>query len=207
MQRFEDAPEIEARCLHRAFEQLRPRVPEAALLDAWAQGRTGLPLVDACMRYLRATGWLNFCMRAMVVAVASYHLWLDWRATGAVLARLFTDYEPGIHWNQMQIRSGTTGIDALRLYDPVRQGRDHDPGGAFTRRWVPELGEVPDGFLQEPWKWPGARRLLGRAYPEPVIGPAAAERAARAALRELRQSPGFDAEAARLARRHAGAGP
>lgn len=207
MQRFEDTPEIESRCLHRAFEGLRPRMPEAALLDAWAQGRTGLPMVDACMRYLRATGWLNFRMRAMVVAVASHHLWLDWRATGAVLARLFTDYEPGIHWNQMQIRSGTTGIDALRLYNPVRQGRDLDPDGAFTRRWVPELADLQDDVLHAPWKWPGARGLLGRAYPEPVVDLVAAERAARAALRELRQNPGFDAEAARLSRRYAGAMP
>ena len=102
-------------------------------LAAWEAGETGLPFVDACMRYLRATGWLNFRMRSMLVAVASYHLWLDWRATGPHLARQFTDYEPGIHWPQVQMQSGTTGMNTVRIYNPVKQGRDQDPAGVFTR--------------------------------------------------------------------------
>ncbi|MFN6979869.1 MAG: FAD-binding domain-containing protein, partial [Gemmobacter sp.] len=92
MQKLEDEPAIETRCLHPATEGLRPRAPDAVRLAAWAAGETGMPFVDACMRYLAATGWINFRMRAMLVSVASYHLWLDWRATGPVLARLFTDY-------------------------------------------------------------------------------------------------------------------
>jgi deoxyribodipyrimidine photo-lyase len=151
MQKLEDEPAIETRCLHPACEGLRPREADAARLAAWEAGETGIPFVDACMRYLRATGWLNFRMRSMLVAVASYHLWLDWRATGPHLARMFTDYEPGIHWPQVQMQSGTTGMNTVRIYNPVKQGRDQDPSGAFTRAWVPEVRDVPDRFLQEPW--------------------------------------------------------
>lgn len=188
MQKLEDEPQIEVRCLHRSAETLRPRDADAARLAAWGAGETGLPFVDACMRYLAATGWLNFRMRAMLTSVASYHLWLDWRATGPVLARAFTDYEPGIHWPQVQMQSGTTGINTPRIYNPVKQGLDQDPTGAFTRRWLPELAEVPDAFLQTPWKWDGARGLLGRRYPEPVVDVMAAQRAARDAIFGLRKT-------------------
>jgi deoxyribodipyrimidine photo-lyase len=203
MQKLEDQPSIETRCLHPATERLRPPAPDAARLAAWSAGETGIPFVDACMRYLAATGWLNFRMRSMVMSFASYHLWLDWRATGPVLARLFTDYEPGIHWPQVQMQSGTTGINTIRIYNPVKQGSDQDPTGAFTRRWVPELAAVPDAFLQQPWRWPGAQELLGRRYPEPLVDVAAAARLARDTVWGLRKEGGFASEAARVVARHA----
>ena len=81
------------------------------------------------MRQLRATGWLNFRMRAMLVSFAAYHLWLHWREPGLFLARQFLDFEPGIHWSQMQMQSGTTGINTLRIYSPSKQARDQDPQG------------------------------------------------------------------------------
>ncbi|MGC9370731.1 MAG: FAD-binding domain-containing protein [Paracoccaceae bacterium] len=204
MQKLEDAPSIEHRCLHSAYEGLRPQAPDAARLEAWQKGETGLPFADACMRALTETGWLNFRMRAMLVSVASYHLWLDWRVTGAHLARLFTDYEPGIHWPQMQMQSGTTGMNAVRVYNPVKQGYEQDPAGTFTRRWLPELAQVPDAFLQEPWLWPGAGRLLGRAYPAPIVDVAQAGRAARDRVWAVRRGDAFQAEAERLVQRHSG---
>ena len=207
MQKLEDQPDIELRCLSRAAEALRPREPDATRLAAWATGQTGLPFVDACMRYLQATGWLNFRMRAMLMAVASYHLWLDWRATGTVLARAFTDYEPGIHWPQVQMQSGVTAINTPRIYNPVKQGLEQDPTGAFTRRWLPELAAVPDGFLQEPWKWPGFAKIAGRRYPEPLVDPVASARAARDAVWELRRREGHRDEAAAIAARHASRAP
>jgi deoxyribodipyrimidine photo-lyase len=202
MQKLESQPDIETHALHRASDALRPRDPDATRLAAWQAGETGLPFLDACMRYLAATGWLNFRMRSMVMAVASYHLWLDWRATGAVLARRFTDYEPGIHWPQVQMQSGTTGINTPRIYNPIKQGLDQDPTGAFTRRWVPELAEVPDALLQTPWRWEGARSLLGRRYPEPVVDVMAAQRAARDAIFSLRKTASR-AEISAIVDRHA----
>ena len=204
MQKLEDAPAIENRCLHSAYEGLRPVTPDAARLAAWQRGETGLPFVDACMRALAETGWLNFRMRAMLASFASCHLWLDWRVTGQHMARLFTDYEPGIHWPQMQMQSGTTGMNAVRVYNPVKQGHEQDSAGTFTRRWLPELAQVPDAYLQEPWLWPGADRLLGRGYPAPIVEAAQAGRAARDRVRGVRRCDAFHAEAARLMERHAG---
>jgi len=198
MQKLEDAPSIETRCLHPAYEGLRGDDP--ALRAAWEKGETGVPFIDACMRSLIATGWLNFRMRSMLMAFASYHLWLDWRATGPHLARMFTDYEPGIHWSQVQMQSNTTGINTPRIYNPIKQGHDQDPGGIFTRRWLPELAAVPDAHLQEPWTWEGAGRL---AYPAPIVDVPAAARHAREAIFGLRRSEGFRGAADRIVEKHA----
>jgi deoxyribodipyrimidine photo-lyase len=202
IQKLEDEPALEYRCLHRAFEGMRPLEPDHVRLHAWEAGETGLPFLDACMRSLHATGWLNFRMRAMVVSVASYHLWLDWRSTGQHLARMFTDYEPGIHWSQMQMQSGTTGINTPRIYNPVKQGTDQDPTGAFTRRWVPELAEIPDTHLQTPWRWGGAGCVLGKTYPDPIIDVGEAARVARDRIFSMRR--GLDrAETQRVIHKHA----
>ncbi|MFT5363305.1 MAG: deoxyribodipyrimidine photo-lyase [Dinoroseobacter sp.] len=203
MQKLEDEPGIELRCLHRAYEGLRPRGDPSGYLAAWATGQTGVPFVDACMRALIHDGWMTFRMRAMLVSFASYHLWLDWRDTGPILARYFTDYEPGIHWSQMQMQSGTTGINTVRMYNPVKQGQTQDPDGVFTRRWVPELAEVSDRALQEPWKWDGAGRVLGQIYPVPLVDLVAAGRTARDAVWGVRADDGFRHEAAHVVDKHA----
>jgi deoxyribodipyrimidine photo-lyase len=201
MQKLEDEPALEQRCLHSAYEGLRG--DDAARRAAWENGETGFPFVDACMRSLTHTGWLNFRMRAMLVSFASYHLWLDWKATGPHLARQFTDYEPGIHWSQMQMQSGTTGMNTVRMYNPVKQGLDQDPTGAFTRAWCPELRDVPDAHLQTPWAWEGAGRILGKRYPAPVVDLAQAGRTAREKVWAVRQGDAFRAEAARIVEKHA----
>lgn len=203
MQKLEDAPALEFRCLHSAYDGLRPAAPDPDRLAAWCSGQTGLPFVDACMRYLIHTGWLNFRMRSMLMAVASYHLWLDWRVTGLHLARMFTDYEPGIHWSQVQMQSGTTGMNTIRIYNPIKQGHDQDPTGVFTRQWVPELADVPDAALQQPWRWDGAGNVLGRTYPAPIVDVAQAARAAREAVWAVRRGPAFREEAAHVIQKHA----
>jgi deoxyribodipyrimidine photo-lyase len=198
IQKLEDEPRIEFENMHKGYDGIRPSAPDQDRLDAWARGETGLPFVDACMRSLRSTGWLNFRMRAMVMATASYHLWLDWRAPGLELARLFTDYEPGIHWSQVQMQSGTTGINTIRIYNPVKQGHDQDPTGAFTRRWVPELEAIPDAHLQEPWKAKNADAVLGRSYPRPIVDHLAAAKEARQKIWAVRAGTSFRSRAAAI---------
>ena len=88
----------------------------------------------------------------MLMSFASYHLWLPWRDSGLHLARLFVDYEPGIHWSQCQMQSGSTAINTVRVYNPIKQGQDHDLKGEFIRTWLPELRMVPDVYVHEPWK-------------------------------------------------------
>lgn len=206
MQKLEDQPEMEYRCLHPAYEGLRAVEPDAERLRAWSVGETGMPFVDACMRSLAATGWLNFRMRSMVMAVASYHLWLDWRATGAVLARLFTDYEPGIHWPQCQMQSGVTGMNTLRVYNPVKQGHDQDPEGAFIRHWVPELAAVPAGFVHQPWLWPQFASVLDGRYPMPIVDPQRAGIIARDRVWAVRQAGGFGPMKRAIVAKHVGKG-
>jgi deoxyribodipyrimidine photo-lyase len=108
-------------------------------------------MVDACVTMLKETGWINFRMRAMLVSVAAYPLWLHWRPVGEWLATQFLDYEPGIHWSQLQMQSGTTGINTTRVYNPIKQAQDHDPKGYFVRKWLPPMRKVPDSWLLEPW--------------------------------------------------------
>lgn len=197
MQKLEDEPRIETECLHRGYADLRVG-SDRERLAAWAAGQTGLPFVDACMRFLRHTGWLNFRMRSMLMAVASYHLWLDWRDSGLILARLFTDYEPGIHWSQTQMQSGTTGMNTLRIYNPVKQGKDQDPSGAFTRKWVPEIAALDDAHLQEPWRAGGVA-----GYPAPIVDVAKAARAARERVFAVRRGQAFREEADEIVKKHA----
>lgn len=189
IQKLEDEPAIEFRCFHPAYEGLREHDTEA--VERWSTGQTGLPFVDACMRALNAHGWINFRMRAMLVSFASYHLWLPWRSTGEPLARLFTDYEPGIHWSQMQMQSSTTGINLPRIYNPIKQGRDFDSDGTFIRRWVPELSKVPKTYIHEPWLWPDVQTTLSGTYPPPMVDERASRKVAQDRIWAVRREPGY----------------
>jgi len=158
MQKLESQPSMEEHDQCLAFSHLR-RQPNDFREDyyvAWCEGKTGFPFVDACMRCLIHCGWLNFRMRAMLVSFATYNLWLDWKRIAGHLARVFLDYEPGIHYPQLQMQAGTTGINAMRVYNVTKQGKDQDPNGVFIRKYVPELRNVPNVYIHEPHNMPAS---------------------------------------------------
>jgi deoxyribodipyrimidine photo-lyase len=212
IQKLESEPAIEFQNLHPAFNGLRDERYEStesqARLAAWKTGQTGWPLVDACMAMLRETGWVNFRMRAMLISTASYLLWLHWRETGLHLAREFLDYEPGIHWSQVQMQSGTTGINTLRIYNPVKQAMDQDPEGVFVRRWLPALRCVPNTWIFQPWLMPESLQMefgcsLGKDYPAPLVNIDQALRLARTQFSQLKRSAEHHAQTASIIKKHA----
>lgn len=198
MQKLEDAPSVEEAPLHSAYVGVREEMWNEAYFQAWKEGKTGFPLVDASMRALRATGWLNFRMRAMVMSFASYHLWLHWKQPALYLARLFTDYEPGIHYNQVQMQSGTTGINTLRIYNPIKQGVEQDPQGKFIRQWVKELAEMGDECIHTPWLNPSQMQ----GYPFPIVEEKEARERAASLLYGMRKEGSHRQEAARILEKH-----
>ncbi len=140
IQRFESACQMEFEALNPAYQTLA--YPQSdANLQAWLTGTTGIPLVDACIRCLHNGGFLNFRMRAMLVSVACYGLGLHWKSIQYPLARLFYDYEPGIHFSQIQMQAGVVGINTIRVYNPHKQLIEQDPECKFVRAWVEELSE------------------------------------------------------------------
>ena len=198
IQKLESEPAMERRNMNRAFDGLRDEslasVEAQRRLAAWTAGETGYPLIDACLAMLRETGWVNFRMRAMLVSFATQHLWLHWRQPGLHLAREFLDYEPGIHYPQLQMQAGVTGINTIRVYNPVKQQRDQDPDGAFVRRWLPALANVPTSFLAEPWRMPPSLQqrsgcVLGTHYPVPVVDHEQAAREAKALIHAWKRQP------------------
>jgi deoxyribodipyrimidine photo-lyase len=192
IQKLESEPEIEWRNMHRGYDGLRENDLNHEHFEALKAARTGWPMVDACVVMLRETGWLNFRMRAMLVSVAAYPLWLHWRPVGEWLATQFLDYEPGIHWSQLQMQSGTTGINTTRVYNPIKQAMDHDPTGEFVRTWLPAMRKVPDTYLFEPWNMPQALQeqlgiRVGFEIPLPIVDLAIATKEAKSRLYGRRQ--------------------
>ena len=181
IQRLETEPGMEFGPLNAAYADLP--TPGDAFLGDWLAGRTGWPLVDACMRCAAQTGFLNFRMRALVTSVAVHSLRMSWATVLHPMARLWADYEPGIHIAQTQMQAGVVGINQLRVYSPDKQLADQDPDAVFVRRWVPELsGATPAAIFAHP-----ETPLPG--YPLPLVDWRATSKAMRDDFTAIRERP------------------
>ncbi len=192
IQKLESEPAIEFNNQNRAFDQIRNTLNHDCLAR-WKTGQTGIPLVDACMRCLNATGYINFRMRAMLVSFWTHHLMQPWQPAADHLSQQFLDFEPGIHFSQIQMQAGTVGYHTLRTYNPTKQAQEHDPKASFIKKWVPELSELNAHHAIEPWSLTPMEEMmydfkLGTAYPEPICNIEAAGRYARDTLHKLKKS-------------------
>lgn len=173
-QKIEDNPELFEEAINPVYRGLHRENRDKKKIEAWKKGKTGFPLVDASMRALVETGWLNFRMRAMCASFYSYILKQWWKEGADFFYKHLIDADVAINYYQWQMQSGLVGVHANRIYDPAKQVEENDSKGKFIRRYVPELRSVPDKYISEPWKMPEKIQEecgveIGKNYPEPIV--------------------------------------
>ncbi len=140
-------------------------------IEAWREGRTGYPVIDAAMRQLRHEGWMHNRARLLTASFLAKTLYVDWRVGARHFLELLVDGDLASNQLNWQWVAGTgTDTRPNRVLNPVAQAGRHDPDGRYVRRWVPELSGVPGGAVHEPWKLTGPDRAGVGAYPDPVVG-------------------------------------
>lgn len=173
-QKLEDNPDLFREAINPVYRDLHREKENEKRFEAWKNGLTGYPLVDASMRALKKTGWLNFRMRAMSASFHSYILKIWWKKGADHFYRHLMDADVAINYYQWQMQSGLLGVHANRIYNPIKQVEDNDPDGEFIRKYVPELENIPVKYLSKPWEMPENIQgetgiMIGKDYPEPIV--------------------------------------
>jgi deoxyribodipyrimidine photo-lyase len=206
IQKFEMEHTMEEASVNKGYHKLKKSISKT-YQTAWKEGQTGFPLVDASMRCLIETGYVNFRMRAMLASFFTHILWQPWQAATTHLSQQFLDFEPGIHFPQLQMQAGETGINNLRIYNPTTNSLKHDPDAVFVRKWVPELAELETPFVHEPYLMTEMEQTfynfkLGEDYPEPIVDIKVNRKRASNILWNMKDDPEVRRESFRILKRH-----
>jgi deoxyribodipyrimidine photo-lyase len=206
IQKFEMEHTMENESINKGFLKLKKDISEQ-YQTAWKSGQTGYPLIDACMRCLNETGYLNFRMRALVVSFFTHNLWQPWQAASQHLSQQFLDFEPGIHFPQLQMQAGETGTNMLRIYNPIKNSLEHDPDATFIKKWVPELRNLETPFIHEPYLMTEMEQhfnnfYLGQDYPHPIVDMEKTRKKASDTLWNLRKNKKVKEESLRILKKH-----
>ena len=206
IQKFEMEHSMENASVNKGYHKLKKSI-SLKYQEAWKEGKTGFPLVDASMRCLIETGYLNFRMRSMLVSFFTHILWQPWQDCTQHLSKLFLDFEPGIHFPQLQMQSGETGINNLRIYNPIKNSFDHDSDASFIKKWVPELASLPLPFIHEPYIMTDLDQQfnnfkLGEDYPNTIVEIKSARKKASDILWNMKKNSKVIKENKRILKRH-----
>jgi deoxyribodipyrimidine photo-lyase len=189
-----------------AMQGVRAETHDPELVEAWKHGQTGFPLVDASMRCLVETGWLNFRMRAMCASFFADLLQQPWKLGADFFHYHLVDSDPAINYTQWQSQAGTVGTNLMRVYNPIKQVRDNDPDGEFITQYVPELEPLPAEYLDRPEKTPlhvqqQCGVVIGEQYPYPIVEYEAARQRAMDRYEQLKPTALAALEEPAVARR------
>jgi deoxyribodipyrimidine photo-lyase len=206
IQKFEMEHTMEEESINKGYHKLKKSISEK-YQKAWREGKTGFPLIDASMRCLNETGYLNFRMRAMLVSFFTHILWQPWQDSSQHLSQMFLDFEPGIHFPQLQMQAGETGINNIRIYNPVKNGLEHDTDAEFIKKWVPELASLPVRFIHEPYLMTPLDQQfnnfkIGEDYPEPIVEIKSSRKKALDILWGMKNDPDVLLENERILSKH-----
>ena len=206
IQRFEMEHSIEFGSVNRGYSDLKKKKVKK-YYDSWENGETGYPLVDASIVCLKTTGYLNFRMRSMIVSFLTHHLWQPWQSATFFLAQNFLDFEPGIHYSQLQMQAGETGVNTIRIYNPTKNAIEKDKEASFIKKWIPKLKEVPIPLIYEPWKMSEIEQNLfnckiGKDYPKPIVDISETRKFALEKLWSIRKIKKVKEEKKRILEKH-----